>query len=283
MKKLFSILLLTVLLLSLCACSTTGNDETHFTTNNSQKNETSPPQTTITSLTEITTNIPNNPSQEDILWDLEMPEPFEHFGGGHDSFHMRYIERIHTTGSIEKYFREYLGLTNSEALARYNEIWPNNGFFYATLKNGLMETRNLFSTVIAFDIPNDVVIEAIRESNEFNEYWDNHDLILTNEEIAALLTRDETIVTAHFAEETAIVIGDRAFAPVWVYYSTPADYKRVGITPQTIQEKLPLYVRLGFTTEATAAFEQKLSAFTGQEVSFAEIAQDVSREANSRS
>ena len=67
-------------------------------------------------------------------------------------------------------------------------------------------------------------------------YEGNGRVIFSDEDISALLTRDESVVTAQFAETTAIVIGDRAFSPYWIYSRSFDDYRKEGITPQMIQK-----------------------------------------------
>jgi hypothetical protein len=290
MKKLLSLLLITTLLVSLCACSVLETDDNEPQTNQSQKTETTtatttqqtaqttvPPKTTTEPIT-VTTQ-----PQEEVFEEFDMPEPFEHTGGdGNHDFYMSYNTRMIYSGGVSDDFIQYAASSQNKSIDEIVDMllekFPNDRDFIVELKQatGLMDYPNLFYRIVELNVPNEVVIRAIEESNTWYRGRGHLQNVYTDEEIAALLTRDEAIITAQFAEETAIIIGDRAFSPVWIYYNSLNDIRAEGITPQMIQEKLPLYAEFPFTADATAAFENKLSAFTRQEVSFAEIASDVS-------
>jgi hypothetical protein len=268
---------LSMVLLVLCACTTTEQ-----IIDNSAQQEIQTPQIAMSSSTsqpqQTTANTPN--ASNIPIWGnpfeiAGMPIPFEHIGGDEDrAFSDRYDIKLETSFVICDEFLGYSQLLEQEFVDIIKEKWAHIEIYWDTLVNNrLMENYNLFSRIILFDVPDEVIIDAIRKSNEhYRNVGGHEDKIFTDFDIATLLTRDEAIITAQFAEETAIVLGDRAFSPAWVYLHTPADYARAGITPAMIQEKLPMWQEFGFTDEARAAFEGKLTEFVGVEVSLAQSA-----------
>jgi hypothetical protein len=135
----------------------------------------------------------------------------------------------------------------------------------------LMEYPNSYSIIVANNIPDEIVVRAFEAHNAM---FVNTGIAFADEDIAALLTRCEAAVLRHFATERALVIEDRIYTLAWIYRNTTEGYRAAGITPEMLAEKLPMYAEFGFTDEATAAFESKLTEFVGVEVSFAEIARD---------
>jgi hypothetical protein len=275
MRKL-TMFLLVVMLLTVVGCSNNiNNGEVDTTTSQTTK------QTEITS-TDSSQLQPENPFEE-----AEMPKPFENVGGDENwGFSMRYPSRF---SAIDHDIFEYLGWIDDEG---YKWDYINaiiNEKFGTTLDNvdrldllsqsKLTEYESLFWYIIEFDIPDEVIIDAIRTHNERlwsyvdeNTYMPGFLLsIFTDEDIEALISRCEATVTAQFAEETAIVIEDRAFSPAWLYLHTSEAYEEVGITPEMVEEKLELYAEFNFTDEADEAFSEKLSEFLGEEVSLKKI------------
>ena len=95
--------------------------------------------------------------------------------------------------------------------------------------------------------------------------------VFTDEDIRILLSRDEEAVLRHFALDTTFVVGNRAYSPLWLYAHTVEDYTRVGITPEMVAEKLPLYAEFYLADEADVAFSRKLSEFLGEEISLRQM------------
>ena len=222
-----------------------------------------------------------------------MPAPYVGMNGC--GYIIRYRPNFTDSSGISDDFARYLGLSDDEFADAISEklgfdvtdtnIWNN----MTPPIDYLHEIPNLFWYIINFDIPDEVIISAINKNNEFGERMraDNESRretpqyivdyrayevsIFNDDEISALLSRDAERVNAVFANEHAIVIGDKAIPPAWLYLHTPEDYARVGITPEMVAEKLPLYAEFYFTDEADAAFSEKLSEFVGREVSLKQI------------
>ena len=292
--KFLTTLLVFTMLITVTACSKTEN--------NSQLDETTPTQQQTNKQTD---SIPSETSQlqsENPFEKAGVPAPFENFenAGGDENwgFSMRYPSKF---SAIDHDIFEYLGWIDDGGYkwgyinAIINEKFETTLNYVDRLdllsQSKLTEYESLFWYIIEFDIPDEVIIDSIRKHNERmwsyvneNTYMPGFLLsIFTDEEIAALLTRDPAIVTAQFAEETAIVIEDRAFSPIWLYLHTPEDYEEVGITPEMVEEKLELYSEFHLTDEADEAFSEKLSEFIGEEVSLKKIRNQNSQGQNDNS
>ena len=128
-----------------------------------------------------------------------------------------------------------------------------------------MNYPNGFSYIIKYDVPNDIVAKSLEGYNK--KLSKDSSAYFTEEEIAAILSRDAATVLKHFAPEESIVIGDRVYTPAWVYTHSVEDYIASGITPAMIEKKLELYALFPFQRKSYAeAFEAKLSEFLGREV-----------------
>lgn len=217
---------------------------------------------------------PNN-----SLENFEMPIPFGYAGGNERSHFLEGFDRKLTNFSmIEDRFIEYLKLSEEEFGIAIMRIFGDdvlNSIAIWDRTNVVLELPTLFSYIIHFDIPDEVVIDAIKEQDE---WYVSQGLFVsyggepfTEEDIAVLLARDSRIVATHFATEYAIVINDRVYSPSWLYYHTSEAYRAAGITPEMLTEKLPLYAEFNFTAEAVEAFEAKLSEFMGSDVSLSVI------------
>jgi hypothetical protein len=183
-------------------------------------------------------------------------------------FSVRYNEIFSGGGSvIQDQFFKYLGISGEEYRAVAIEYFGEEHFTsWRIFDTGLMEHTSLFWEIIIFDIPDEVIIDAIRVHNEHCIRVGFYYKIFTDEDIAALLTRCEETVTAQFATEAAIVIGNRAFSPSWINLHTLEEIQSVGITPQMIEEKLSIWSELVIPTQITASFDEKLSEFLGRDV-----------------
>lgn len=286
MKKL-SLLLLSAIMLITTACTTSNSSNATQTSETTQLQNTAP-QTSKSLETVATIQEQSElPIQEDPYQTAGMPQPFEHVGGDANSgFNISCISKINGVGGvIAEYFIEYLG--SDELLSRYDNM-GNTTSIIPNLKS-FMDFPNLFETIMTFDIPNEVVVSAIKEHNEFftkiynesyEEFFQYYDKekqedvkevlatqIFSQEDIDVLLTRDIAKVTAHFATDEAIAVEDKVYAPVWLYCHTTEDYEKAGITPEMLEEKLDLYAEFELTNQADEAFSKKLSEFTGKKVS----------------
>lgn len=285
MKKL-SLLLSAIMLITATACTTSNSS------NETQTSETTQPQTSKSLESVAINQEQSEPSiQEDPFETAGMPQPFEHMGGdANRQFSDRYTLKFYNTSLISDEIVKYLGLSDEEFSNTYLEIFPDGGDYWSHVisTSGVMESPSLPWVIIEFNIPDNVIIAAIEKSNEYHTNLYNEayikfyqyddeldalareqlaDTVFTQEDVTALLSRDEEIITAHFAETTAIVIEDRAYSPAWLYLNKLENYEKAGITPEMLEEKLDVYAEFGLTNQADEAFSKKLSEFTGKKVS----------------
>jgi len=214
-----------------------------------------------------------------------MPTPFAHEGGddNHD-FYFPYVQRLELIDPMTQDFARYLGITEYEFIDSFADKFYKR---YWAAPSDWKYLSNIFSVMIKYDIPNEVVAASLRNHNEAQEYfaawsesqgwYGNAELFRSRKfseaEIEAILSRDATLVLQQFATEYAIVIENQAFAPVWLYLNTVEDYQRVGITIEMVEDRLKLFNNLNLTDEAAMAFGEKLSEFTGRSVTIESISE----------
>jgi predicted DNA binding protein len=274
MKKLLSLLLIAILL---TACTETSN-------------ETLPAQTTevitqqIVAITTQHTSVITEPIQQEPQTAQEINQSPPNYVGRYfddsvpvlpdhryDGFFVyKYTENFefnNSVGEIGGIYEEYLGHTDWRTWM--SDIDDFRKIVYMT---SLMDYPNLFSIIVKYNIPDEIVIRAIEENNTYYKDvigGDMYDMLyLSTEDISALLTRCEATVLQHFASPAAIVVGDRIYNPAWIYSNTVEGYRAAGITQEMLVEKLPFWIQVGSIGDSTA-FEGKLTEFVGVEVSLA--------------
>ena len=260
MKKIIILVLSGILLVVLCDCSadTASN---------------------VLSSSELDLALSNpSISQNFYVATVEMPAPFEHESGNdNNAFYFPYVEKLEVVDPMFTDFANYLEITEQEFV---ESLTKKLGAIYWVAQDNWMQFTNLFTLIIEYEIPDEVVAASLKRHNEYQEDFavraESQELFGNAEyfrsrkyseaDIEALLSRDAKMVLEQFSTEYAIVIGDKAYAPVWLYQSTPEDYIRAGITIEMVEEKLEVFNDLYLTDEAAMAFEDKLSAFTGKSV-----------------
>ena len=131
-----------------------------------------------------------------------------------------------------------------------------SGDYLSTPQTRLTDYPNLYTFFIRFEIPVEPLREALKEQQRRG--IEKNTQYYTDEEIEILCSFDEARLLAHFASKFAIVIGDRAYPPAWLYYHSPEDYIKVGITPEMIEAKREMYDKLLLRREVLDAFNAKL-------------------------
>jgi hypothetical protein len=264
MRTAIIILLSITVLITLSACA----EETAAPGFSSPNPEASAPQPSEPSIPpETAPPVSDNPFEA-----AGMPIPFEHQGG--DAM----LAPFYLPTDNSHSGRNSLNDTPYDLFVGRDAFmaWVNEeGYdFLTTPQTCLTEYPNFYTFILRFGIPVETLREVLKEQQRIGIRYDAH--YLTDEEIDIICSLDETRLLAHFASEYAIVIGDRAYPPAWLYLRTPDDYERVGITPEMVAEKLELYAAFNFSAEARTAFEEKLSEFIGETV---ELGADTSNDA----
>ncbi len=128
----------------------------------------------------------------------------------------------------------------------------------------LYDSPNFYGMARDMELTDDEITEAIKKINEHFEsatnLLDNTLYIYTEEDIAVIKNADDSAAAQHFASEYSIVVGKYAFCPKWLYYHTIDDYSTAGITPEAVQNILPLYEET-FTGEAAAMYANSWDVF----------------------
>ena len=277
MKNIIIIVLLAIFPIALYACAI--HVESDFLSHSDLNNE-------ILNTLESGTNIPPISFKKHSIPSIsqnpfnatDMPSPFEHEGGDdNDMFYFPHTNKLALVDPISVYFADYLNLSEEEFVDSFLKKFDEK---YWEAQDDWMKLANVFSIIIEYDIPNEIVAASLNKYNDYQESfatWSEAEewlgnakyfrsRMFTDVEIEALLSRNPVTVLQQYSTEYAIAIGDKAYAPIWLYYKTPDDYKRAGITMEMIEEKLNLYNNLNLSDEAILAFEKKLSAFTGKSV-----------------
>lgn len=188
------------------------------------------------------------------LLDEQMPPPFEelHESGG-DANMLFYSTVNMKLNYLDMSFIDLVGFDT--ALEWLNETSSSKGEL-----TSVGEVGNLYSFIRHFEIPDETVrelLESMRMSREED---------FSDKEIDLLLSGDNVTVAKYFASEYAIVVGENLYSPYWLYNHTAAAYEQAGITPGMVSETAEKYPVFYITADARAAFEEKLSAFTGKEI-----------------
>jgi hypothetical protein len=268
MKKLITVLLSVIILITIAACADTSVENEPAIPPTDEPANLHETENPITQQAEIR---PENEKKPLPFEAADMPEPFPVIGndaGGGTEF-MRFASPVYSRtlqGDLDGVESIFV-----EAFVDLNDFfeWAYS-FSSCDFDTGLMGFINLFSFIMEFNIPVD-------ELKEIMEYYHDRALELglkplyTLEQIDIILSLDEARILEYFISDYAIFHEGMAFTPQWLYWHGTEAYEYVGITPEMIEERLQLFSEFHFTEEAGAAFEEKLSEFTGTEVSFSEI------------
>lgn len=131
-------------------------------------------------------------------------------------------------------------------------------------ENGLCDSiatcHNLYSCIKILGTP-------LEKFEVYLKYGD--ETTISQEDIDLVLNASVEEITKEFANEYAIVVGDKAYAPFWLALNDVSEYERVGITREAVRERLPLYQDLALLSgyileEQRNAFTQNISEFLGE-------------------
>ncbi len=134
----------------------------------------------------------------------------------------------------------------------------------ASGENGLCDSiatcPNLYSCIKVLGTP-------LEKFDMYLKYGDEN--TITQKDIDLVLNASIEEVTKEFANEYAIVVGDKAYAPFWLALNDVSEYERVGITREAVRERLPLYKNLALLSgyileEQRQTLTQNISEFLGE-------------------
>lgn len=218
-----------------------------------------PSQTTFVGLAEDKETSAEQSTADTEAYLSEMPEPFE---GGFDGIAAE-MYLLPVSSRINEIPPELMALRDSKEVSD----WLSDAEAVMTLvmdKNALpisLSTyANVYSFILSFDITREEG-EAVLAA--YHQY--------TEEELNAIFSGDPALICNTFANEYTIVVGDKMYTTQWIYWHSAEDYKAEGISPETLAEKASLYAALPFSDEARTAFAEKLSAYTGENISLEKL------------
>lgn len=182
-----------------------------------------------------------------------MPEPFS-FAGEEHSIYYASCEWL-----LDGVPVELIRLVDTDDF----EAWRAEHNIFVKAPSSLRDHMNMYSFIIEFDISDEEVLSALSVYLQSKE----QSIAISKEEMDIILSKDDVRVAERFASQYSIVVGENVYAPQWMYENSVDAYKKAGITPEMIKEKLPWYWDINFTEEARQAFENKLGAYLGEKVS----------------
>ncbi len=201
--------------------------------------------------------------------DTSMPDPFGNVcGDENNDFYLPFVPKFNNIGN---FVYDLVGDDNAF------QLWIDDMHKNETPYR-LEDNVNLYSFMVRFDISGEDVCAALQEYNEMQEKWQeerdipiNPTVYFSDEELEAIESEDKSIIVNCFASDYSIVVGDNVYPPNWIYHHTADDYAECGITPEVLREYTDKYSGINFTPDALTAFENKLSEFTGAEVSLEKL------------
>ena len=271
MKKLLTLSLLLILAIS-TACTQTDTISTSQETNTTElKTEALTEEATTDSPQPLSTQQP----QSDPYETAGMPNPFNTRDAGGGSLAWSLFTMPCSEGPWD---RRIDGIAH-----HYIDVFVGNeedgGWFAERMENlrerpatSLMDYPNLYSFIKAFNVPIDELEAILKEDQSIgirNGFSETN--YFTDEEIALIVSLDEAAIMEHFVSDYTLYHNGKVFTPMWFYLHTPDDYRAEGITLEMVEDKLSWFANIPIQREAVVAFEEKLSAFVGDEVSFDEI------------
>lgn len=141
--------------------------------------------------------------------------------------------------------------------------WINSFPSISVAPSNITEYANVYSFITSFNVTKEEAETAL------SVYLNSNDeqIRITKDEFDTIFSGNVAAISAAFASDYSIVVGQSVYCPNWIYTHTADDYAVAGITTNDIAEKASVYSTFNLTENACAAFENKLSAFTGEPIS----------------
>lgn len=183
----------------------------------------------------------------------KLPEPF---GERNDTtveyYHDFYFPYIFELGLLHGGIYD---LRDRDDVSQWIDSLPNiDDLIYTAIPTDLNSDMNQYSFITHFNISKEEA-EPVYSANFGDNGW------LTEEQFELLFSGDIAKINKGFANEYAIVKGEHAYSPNWLYTHSHEDYRAAGISPDDIKEKMGLYDELGLTPQAEKEFISKLTTY----------------------
>lgn len=183
----------------------------------------------------------------------KLPEPF---GERNDTtveyYHDFYFPYIFELGLLHGGIYD---LRDRDDVSRWIDSLPSiDDLIYTAIPTDLNSNMNQYSFITHFNISK-AEAEPVYSANFGDNGW------LTEEQFELLFSGDIAKINKGFANEYAIVKGEHAYSPNWLYTHSHEDYRAAGISPDDIKEKMGLYYEIGLTPQAEKEFISKLTTY----------------------
>ncbi|MDE7192907.1 MAG: hypothetical protein K2O14_02950, partial [Oscillospiraceae bacterium] len=198
------------------------------------------------------THVINVATLEEVQYDSAeegMPRPFDTDTDDLDMFFQPF----------ERFFTEISGFDIPPIeLDKYSDSFD----IINAPSDNIMGYPNLYSFVHYFELTPDHIREGLAYLVENEEYG------ITDYEIENLIIEDNASeTTAFFANQYAIIIGDKIYSPNWLYLHTVDEWREADLTGDYLEDVAALYRDFPFTEDARIAFEAKFEEALGYHVS----------------
>ena len=203
----------------------------------------------------------SEPAEDPAGIDGSMPSPFPEGADG-DENSLFYMPGKRVLNNIPA---ELMRVRDETEVNEWIQSFPS----IKEAPSGVDGYANLYTFITHFNITREETETAL------SAYLDSDDesIRIRSFDLDFIFDEDVGRVSRWLSNIYAIVVDENAYCPNWVYTHTAEDYQKAGITVDMIIAQAPLYAFFDLTDEARAAFEKKLSDYTGTAVEFVNAAQ----------
>ena len=191
-----------------------------------------------------------------------MPEPFgdanDNTGGdGHDNFWFPSCDHVLNNIPVG-----LMRLCEEDKVDAWQNDWSRQPWRSdSPAVDSIENYQNLYTFIKDMGLTREQVYEGMKTHLESSDPR----IKVTEEQLDTILSGDIAAITKMFASEYAIIKGDKAYSPHWLYTHDYYDYEDAGITKEDVAAKYELYMKLGLSDEAWQWFDEKLTYFMEDE------------------
>ncbi len=137
--------------------------------------------------------------------------------------------------------------------------WKSSYIYSSISTTRLSEQANLFSFMVAFPLSDDIY-EKLLNSCEYTDDISECKIKLSEDEVNALLSKNESDILNVFAKDSTIVKNNKFYSPYWIYYHDCNAYIKENILPEEIIDKYDYYITM-MSDEAFNSLKSKIDIY----------------------